>query len=266
MNKNHTIYCLLLLIVLAGCATKEKKISLKKYYPSGKLLSYGWYTNDSIAIDTIYEFYENGKPSAISVYDSTGTGRLNGVSTLFNKNGNLYQRTNYIKGLAQGFSYEYNEFGKLSTKQFYLDDHPIGDNYGYDKNGILHHYAFYWIDTTYVSYIEYDTLGGIKEGLNTRPVLFNYFTNIHNDTLKNRIQKKCEIHLIPSNPPRCRTKVNIDFISINGFIIKSDSVVNVELYKMRYQMPDSLKLIKYHAIQYDSIIRKYYNCTFETKL
>ena len=122
-------------------------------------MSYGWYTNDSLAIDTIYKFYDNGKPAAISVYDSLGTGRLNGVSTLFYENGNPYQITNYVEGLAQGFSFEYYEFGKLSTKQFYLDDKPIGDNYGYDKNGILHHYAFYWIDTNYVSYIEYDTLG-----------------------------------------------------------------------------------------------------------
>ncbi len=267
MNRNNIIYWLLLLIFLAGCTTKEKKVFIKKYYPSGKLLSYGWYVNDrdSFAIDTIYKFYENGKQSAISIYDSRGTGRLNGVSILYYDNGNKYQVTNYTKGLAQGFSYEYNKFGKLDTKQFYLDDKPIGDNYGYDKNGNLHHYAFYWIDTNYVSYIEYDTLGNIKSGLNKRPVLFNYFTKTSNDSSKNKIQKKCYVQIIPSNPPRCRTSVHIEFISQNGFVIKKDSVVNAELYTKQYEMPDSLKLIKYYAIQYDSIINKYYNCNFETK-
>jgi len=268
MNKNNIAFYFLLLIFLIGCNTKEKKVLIKKYYPSGKLLSYGWYTNDSsnIAIDTIHKFYENGKPSEISIYDSAATGKLNGISSLFYENGNQYQIINYVKGLMQGFRYEFNQFGKLETKQFYLDDNPIGDNFGYDKNGIINHYAFYWVDTTYVSYIEYDTLGKIKSELNTRSVLFNYIAKINNDTLKNTIQKSCDIKIIPSNPPRSRTKVNIDFISKNGFIIKSDSIVNVELFSKKYQMPDTLKVIKYSAIQYDSIINKYYNCMFETKL
>jgi antitoxin component YwqK of YwqJK toxin-antitoxin module len=249
MNKNNIAFYFLLLIFLIGCNAKEKKVLLKKYYPSGKLLSYGWYTTDSsnIAIDTIHKFYENGRPSEISIYDSAATGKLNGIS-------------------MQGFRYEFNQFGKPETKQFYLDDNPIGDNFGYDKNGIINHYAFYWVDTTYVSYIEYDTLGKIKSELNTRSVLFNYIAKINNDTLKNTIKKSCDIKIIPSNPPRCRTKVNIDFISKNGFIIKSDSIVNIELFSKKYLMPDTLKVIKYRAIQYDSIINKYYNCIFETKL
>jgi hypothetical protein len=264
MNKNYIIYCLL--ILLLGCENKEKKIFIKKYYPSGKLFSYGWYTNDSVSIDTIHEFFENGSPSAISIYDSNGTGKLNGHCTLFYQNGKQYQQSQYVNGIVQGFSYEYGQNGNLNTKQFYLDDKPIGDNYGYDSNGILHHYAFYWIDTAYVSYIEYDISGRIKDNLNKRPVLFNYFTKIKNDTIKSQLLKNCELQIILSNPPRCRTTVRIDFISKNGFIIRSDSVENVEIYSKKYLMPDSLKKIKYTAIQYDSIIDKHYNNIGETKL
>lgn len=250
--------------LLSTCTKKEKKYFIKTYYPSGNLLSSGWYTNDSIPIDTIYKFYENGKLFSISIYDTSGTGKLNGTSILFYENGSPFQKSTYSKGKLQGFLFEYNKSGVLHVKQFYVDDKPIGDNYNYDNNGNLSHYAFYWTDTAFLNYIEYDSIGMIKNEFDSRPVLFNYITVIKNDTADNKINKICHIKIVPSNPPHCLTKVNIDFISVNGKILKQDSISNVELYDKQLFLPDSLRLIKYYGIQYDSITKKYYNGRIET--
>lgn len=263
MNKKNIGYLLLILFLIAGCINKSKKIFLKEYYPSGKLLSSGWYINDSIPIDTIFKFYENGKISSIAIYDSLGN--LNGPFISYFENGNKSQINTYTHGQVQGFSYLFNKSGKVDSKIFSLDGKQIGDYYGYDTNGFLRNYAFYWNDTTYFDYIEYDSIKE-KKGLNNHSILFNNITTIRIDTIKGHIQKDCKIQLLISNPPKCRTGVNIEFISDKGFLIRKDSISNSSLYLVHIVLPDSLKLIKFSAIQYDSISNKFYNYKVVTKL
>lgn len=264
MRKNYIVYFLLILIFIAGCVSKHKRKFLKAYYPSGKLMHSGWYINDSIPVDTILKYYENGKLSSVAIYDSSG--KLNGSVISYFENGNKEQINNYIHGQLQGFSYVFNKSGSLDSKIFSLNGKQIGDYYGYDKNGNLNNYAFYWDDTTYVNYIEYDSIGKIKPEQNSRPILFNNITKIRDSTSENKMQKNCKIQLVISNPPNCRTKVNIDFISNKGLLIKSDSVVNAPYYFSHIVLPDSLKLIKFSAIQYDSTIKKYFNYNVVTRL
>lgn len=255
---------LIIIFFINSCVSKSKKKLQKAYYPSGKLMRSGWYINDSIPVDTIFKYYENGKLSSIAIYDTAG--KLDGPLISYFKNGKKEQINTYIHGNLQGFSYIFNQSGNLDSKIFSLNGKQIGDYYGYDTNGILHNYAFYWDDTTYVNYIEYDSLGRIKEKLNNRPVLFNNTTTVRNNIVGNRTQKDCKIQLIISNPPNCRTRVNIDFISNNGVPIRNDSTVNVPFYLNHIVLPDSLKSIKFTAIQFDSSINKYYNYSVVTKL
>jgi len=262
MKNTTRIYFVLFFI--SGCITKEQKHFIKHYYPSGKISSYGWYTKDSIPLDTIWKFYENGKLSAKDVYDSKGTGKLDGTSILFFENGNKYQVSNYDKGITQGYLFEFNENGKLRTKQFYLNDKPFGDHYSYNENELVKEYAFFLDEINFVNYIEYDSIGRIKNEPKPRSLLFNYISMIKRDTSNKIIKKYCEIKLVTSNPLHSSIKINVDFISKNGFFIKRDSIYNAPFYSSSYLMPDSLKIIKYSAIQYDSIMQKYFYSKFET--
>lgn len=268
LEKKYKIVCLVVLLILSGCITKNEKIFIEKYYKDGKISSHGWYIDGKIMVpvDTLFKFFENGNLSSISVYDSIGSGLLNGISVLFYQDGNKFQVVNYVNGLAQGFYYQYDKSGHLETKQFYFDDKPIGDHIEFDEHGTPRKYAFYWIDSVYASYIEYDEKGMIKSGINDRPILFNYFTNVRTDSMKNKIQKVCKISIIPSNPPRCMTRINIYFYSKNGSCLLRDSVTNVELYQREYFLPDSLSIIEYKALQFDSIVGRYYTSIFRTEL
>lgn len=267
-KKCTLIYLAMGLILLGNCRMNDNKVFIKRYYKNGNIASYGWYVNNKakVPVDTIHKFFENGNLSSVSVYDSKGSGLLDGISTLYHQNGNKYQVGNYVKGLVQGFYYQFDESGRLETKQFYFNDKPIGDHVEYDDRGMVRKYAFYWTDSVYACYIEYNENGMIKTGVDNRPVQFNYFTNVRTDTVQNKIQKVCKIFMIPSNPPKCRTEVNIYFYSQNGVLLQSDSISNVELYQQEYRLPDSLKCIKYSALQYDSISGKYYSSTFKTEL
>lgn len=261
MIKCKQIFFLILASAIIGCVNRTSSRSSNKtykinYYSSGEVLSKGWYVNDTLPVDTIYEFYKNGNPLAISLYDSKG--ELNGISKTFFENGNVHQVNNYTNGLLQDFSYEYHERGTLDSKVFYLKGRQIGDYYGYNKNGILDRYAFYWDDTSYVCYIEYDTLGRIKDDANTRSALFSYKTLIDNNSnSENKIIKKFDIQIIASNPPKCSTKIYIDFRSLNNIIIKRDSIFNKSYSLRSYEFDDSVK-VEYRAVQYDSSINKYY--------
>lgn len=268
IEKRNIVAHFVVLLLISSCGTKSNKVLVEKYYKDGNISSRGWYigNKNKVPVDTLYQFFENENLFSISVYDSLGSGRLNGISILFYQNGNKYQVGNYVNGVAQGFYYQYDTLGILETKQFYFDDKPVGDHFEYDEDGMVQKYAFYWTDSVYASCIEYDESGMIKPEFNERPVLFNYFTNVRTDSTANKIQKVCKISIIPSNPPKCRTKVNIYFYSGDGSLLKRDSAENVELYQREYFLPDSLKMIKYTALQYDSIIGKYYNGMFKTEL
>ena len=104
-------------------------------------MSYGWYTNDSLAIDTIYKFYDNGKPEKVSrsegkkkciteYYDSgikSGEWcgfhenywywyvRYDGPYKAWNSDGELYLTGNYVNGRESGV-FTYYE-GKLPERE-----------------------------------------------------------------------------------------------------------------------------------------------------
>lgn len=267
LKRGNHAFVLVTILLFCSCGPKQNKVFIEKHYKNGNVLSKRWYLEDGmIPIDTIYKFFDNGHLSSIGVYDSLGTGRLNGISILFYQNGKKYQVGNYVNGVAQGFYCQYDTNGILQTKQFYFDDKPVGDHFEFDKNGTLRKYTFYWTDSVYANYIEYDETGRIMPESNERPVLFNYFTNVRTDTSGNKIQKICKVSIIPSNPIRCRTKIDVWFFSENGSLLKHDSAENVVLYQIKDTFPESLATIKYTAVQYDSIIRKYYHGMFKTEL
>src|ERR1700749_2560351 len=106
MIKKRLLYYIVLVATLffSSCSNNKKKYKIK-YYLSGSIKSSGWYLKDSIWVDTMYNFYENGHISSIEVRNDSGV--LNGESKFFYKNGELFQVLNYTNGIKTGFGYEF---------------------------------------------------------------------------------------------------------------------------------------------------------------
>lgn len=130
----------LFLYFAESCKTNDKKKFKNDYYVSGKLKSKGWYIQDSIAVDTLFYFYENGNVEQVEVRDDSGF--LTGKTWLYNENGQIYEVANYVKNAKYGFVYKYNN-GILDTKNLFVNNTQVGDVFGFDTNGNINYYAFF---------------------------------------------------------------------------------------------------------------------------
>ncbi len=253
MSKKRNLIVLSILCVgyFYGCVRNEGVKLIKKYYPSGELKSYGYYIHDTIPIDTINNFFENGKRSSLMVYDSSGI--LHGQTIFYFQNGNVYQIINYNRGLSNNFFYEFIENGGLKSKIFFINDLQLGDSYAYNNTGsksII--YNFYDFKGHNINFIEYDSLSGriIKD---ERQNIFIDSIHAYNDSLDKEHERSYDVQIVISNPPKCRSLVKIDYVSKNGFITRTDSIAGLPYYSKKERLSDSILTIKIFGSQYDSL-------------
>lgn len=245
MKKKYPIYFLLIVVAsLNGCFNKEKRKYKKTYYASGKLENAGWYLHDTLLVDTMYWYYENGNVSAIDIRNDSGI--LNGIGKMYYENGNLMQVANYINGFQERWVYKYTKEGFLDTRGFCLHDKAAGDIFGYDKNGNINYYGFYDFNEENRNLIEWDS---------TEKIIKDYRYVQWVDST-DRIIDTLQIRLLISNPPKCRTVVKLDYLSAKGFLIKSDIVTGVPYRFIKELVSDSLKTVKISSAQYDSATKK----------
>lgn len=215
-----------------GSLSTTKK-HVRKYYPSGALFSEGYYRNDSIPIDTLTLFLENGKESQKIFYSPNGD--LVSQTDFYYSNGKLYLICNSEKNLLHGYSFKFNDYNLLTGKVLFYKGIQMGDCFFYNEYGKVQTYAFKWIDSTIVAQIEYDSSGQVNLSKNRRSALF-YYKYITDSSLSthNRNSYSVNIDLVISNPPRCRTVVFVDFVDQFGKVFKADSIVNHPLYSKKY--------------------------------
>jgi hypothetical protein len=238
------------IVFFIGCFDKGKRSYKKKYYPSGKLKSYGYYIQDSIPVDTIFTLYEDGKISAKEVYDSIGNAV---ISVSYFESGIVSQEINYQQGLANGFLYDFFKTGFLKQKSFYVNDIQVGDTYYYSANGVIDTYGFYEWKERNINLVKYDSVTGmsIKD---MRQTIYLDSVKVARNTVDKAQNYFCDIILVISNPPKCRSTVRIDYLTKNGFAIKSDTITGQPFYfTQNTTFPDSLFAIKFTASQYDSL-------------
>ena len=253
-KRNLAVLSVLFIGYFYGCDRNKEEKLVKKYFPSGNLKSYGYYVHDTIPIDTVHNFFENGNPSSVMVYDSLGI--LHGQTIFYYQNGGVYQIINYNRGLSNNFFYEFTETGGLKSKIFFINDLQLGDSYAFNSTGsksII--YDFYDFKGRNINFIEYDSLSGriIKD---ERQAIFIDSTYAYNDSLDKEHEHSYEVQIVISNPPKCRSSVNIDYVSKNGFIARSDTVVRQSYYFKKERLPDSILTIKVFGSQYDSLKNK----------
>lgn len=236
---------------------RHKKFYEEYAYATGELMSRGWYCAGNVPVDTLYQYYKNGQLSAISVYDSNCTGRLNGITTLFHRNGKVFQTNIYTDGEINGMSYQYCYSGKLQSRSQILQDVLTGDHYEYDTlSGRLTGYTFYYGKNITIGHIEYDSNRNIIRQTGNCDALIRYRTVITNDSLKNN----CLVEMINSNPPWRRTQININLF-INDSIVIKDSLINIPYFKKIYNTALPVEAAVLSVVQYDSTNKKYHYFT-----
>jgi antitoxin component YwqK of YwqJK toxin-antitoxin module len=247
MIKKYGILFLIVYSSVIGCRQKDNTIIKKFYYPSGKLKSYGHYLNDSIAIDTVFTFFENQTILSKEAYDNTGNAI---IAISYYENGNKKEIINYKNGLADSFRYTYNEDGSLKSKFFYVDDVQVGDRYFFGRNNQFVVYNFIDWKRQGINLITYDNTNIIKD---VREKIFI-------DSLKTYIDKSNQswynLSLVIANPPYCRSTIKIDYVSYKGLSIKSDSIINEHFFWEKARLTDTLSSITIIGSQYDSVKKK----------
>lgn len=241
-----------ILIFSLSCSNDGKFKLIKKYYPNGKIKSYGYYTKDTVPVDTIYSLYENGNFASKEVYDSFGHPR--GQSIFFHKNGKVSKIVNYDKGITQGFYYEFNQLGMLKSKIFFIDDNQVGDSYYYNDTGHITAYNFYDFLGNNLNFISFDSNG--KNIKNIRQRIFIDSVLAYNGDTDKKDEHSYDIRLVISNPPKCKNSLNIQYISKKQFLIRSDSITPEPLFYRRQKLNDSTASIKINGSQYDSMTQK----------
>ena len=254
MMKNYILFFIAILF-FSGCFDKSKRNYKQKYYSSGKLKSYGYYIQDSIPVDTLFTLYEDGRISSKEIYDSTG----NAIKSLsYFENGIVSEEINYINGLANGFAYAFSETGKIEKKLFYVNDNKVGDAFFYsDYTNSIDRYGFYEWNGHNINLVKYDSLTG-KPLKDMRQTIYLDSVKIDTDTVDREHKYFCDIMLVISNPPNCRSTVRIDFLSESGNLIRSDSITGQPYYSAKKLLPESLFVIKFSGSQYDSLTQERY--------
>lgn len=251
--KKSTLF-LIAALFLCGCFEKNKRIQKNKYYPSGKLKSYGYYMHDSIPVDTLFTLYEDGKILSKQLYDSIGKAVK---SIYYFENGVASQVINFKQGLANDFIYDFYNNGFVNKKSFYVNDVQVGDAYYYKLNGVIDTYGFYEWNGRNINLIKYDSITG-KSIKDMRQTIYLDSVRIDTDTFDKEHKYFCNIILVVSNPPNCRSTVRIDFLSENGNLISSDSITGQPYYSAKKLLPKNLFAIKFSGSQYDSLTQESY--------
>ncbi|MEO6540880.1 MAG: hypothetical protein ABIN74_07830 [Ferruginibacter sp.] len=249
--KNRIPGCLIIVccLILVSCNKKEKE-ALKEFYPSGKLKRSGWVNADKMLIDTIFYYFENGKYERIEIRDDSG--RLNGISTSFRADGTIYQEIPYVNNSIEGFIYSYTENGRLASRIHRVKARQIGDAYWYDETGEIYQYGFYGFGTNHSNFIKYDKTGKIVNKI--APYIF--MDSVSSYTAANSEQKTCEVFLLLSNAPKCRTSVLINYLSKDSSIVKQDSVTGRSYFYKKEKSAQGIYNIVLLGRQYDSLTGK----------
>lgn len=247
----YIFFLLITFFTINGCKTNINKKFKKKFYSSGALKSYGWYVNDSIAIDSLYTFYDNGIISSIDIFDSIGSS-IKSIS--YYKNKNIHDIINFKNDLVNGIYYVFNDDGKLNKKVFYFNGVSVGDALFFNDSSKLYYYNFYDWKNHNLNTITYDSLD--KIGFDFRQTIFIDSLRPYNDSLDKEYERSYDLLLIISNPPKCKSVIKIDYLSKKNILMKSDSVINKPYYFKKEKLPDSLFSINILGSQYDSIKNK----------
>jgi hypothetical protein len=235
-------------LILASCSNKEKK-ALKESWPSGKLKKSGWVNKDNIPVDTMFYYFENGKYQRIEVRDESGS--LNGITTSFNEDGTIYQQIPYVNNAIEGFIASYTA-GRLTSRIHRVKARQLGDAYWYDAGGKIYQYDFYGFGDGHRNFIKYDQSGNIVNKI----APFIFMDSVSSYTPANSEEKVCEVFLLLSNAPKCRTSVVIEYLSKDSAIIKQDSITGRSYYYKKEQPAQSIYSIVFMGRQYDSLTGK----------
>jgi len=236
-------------MILLSCNKKEKQ-PLKEFYPSRKLKRSGWVNKDKLLVDTTMYYFENGNYQRIEVRDDSGS--LNGISTSFNEDGSIYQEIPYVNNSIEGFIYSYTGNGRLASKIYRVKARQIGDAYWYDETGKIYQYGFYGFGNAHSNFIKYAKTGEIVNKI--APYIF--MDSVSSYTPANSEEKTCEVFLLLSNAPKCRTSVLINYLSKDSAIIKQDSVTGRSYFYMKENSLPGIYNIVFTGRQYDSLTGK----------
>jgi len=237
--------------VVTGCLNRNNKAYKKTYYSSGNIKSEGWYL-DTLWVDTMYNFFENGDTSSIETRNDSGV--LNGTTKLFYDNGKLYQKLEYVNGNIDSFLYQYDKNGALESQTFYVDNKQAGDSYWYSDNGSINRYAFLDLIGFNRNLIKWDSAGNVVKDL--RQMVYMYTVNTYTDSLSQPRESYYKISLVASNPPRCRTVVSIEYLK-KGISVQEDSIVNEHFYSNARKFSDSVTDVIFYGVEYDSSQNKF---------
>jgi hypothetical protein len=222
---------------------------IKKFYSSGKIQSTGFYVKDTIPVDTLSYYSEDGNLYSTEIRDSLGV--LNGVAKIYYPNGQIFQLTNYINGLTQGWGYDFYDNGKLKCRSFHLNDKHAGDIYFYNEDGSYKSYGFFDFGEIGRNKIKWDSATG-NVTYDLRQVIFL-------DSIKqsDKDVNLWDINVLISNPPKSHTNVIIDYISTKNVLLESDTVNNnIPFYQAEKRFIDTLVDVKISSSEYDSLTKK----------
>jgi hypothetical protein len=192
----------------------SKKQYKKNYYASGKLKDEGWYIYDSIPVDSIFRYYENGNIRSIERRDDSGYSA--GITSFYFENGGLESLESFSNGVKQGFNTRFYRTGGISEKTFWLNDKPVGDAYFYDSTtGNIYTYKYFDFVGNTINLIKYDS-STEKITKDIRQVIY-MDSIVEVDKKEDNIKgyKRFDIMVVVSNPPKCKTNVTIEYKAKN---------------------------------------------------
>lgn len=248
-QKPSVLYCTLLCVLIACSHTEKSKKYKESFYPSGKLKSSGWYIHDSIPIDTLRYFYENGGISSLQIRDNFGF--LNGPTKYFYPNGDLKAVDNYQHDMLQGFSFQYRRSGGFESKVFYLDDRRRGDAYWYHYDGqTVRTYGFFDFNSQNRNLCKYDSLG--KRIRDQQPIVFVDSVEVSSEADHSY---KYVISILLFNSPHCSNSLTVNFLDRSQTVVRRNSISNVSHFYKKESFTTELSAIDIIASRFDSITK-----------
>jgi|GEM_PF-2855129 len=240
--------------LIFSCNNANTKVkTIKEYFPTGEIKTEYKTLNNKI-IDTIYQYYKDGKIDTKIPHDSSGA--MTGLSESYYDNGILESSINYVKGIAEGDRMNYDSLGNLLSKTYFFNDKKVGDKYIFENNKVVG-YMFFDFDEELATEIDYDNNGKITN--NDRQTIF--FDSIKVVKLPNK-SNLYKIFILQSNPPHTSNKLVANYYDRQGKLIDHDSIPTrgtpfIELQKK----VDSnyLTRIVFTYTQYDSVLKREYN-------
>ncbi len=249
----RSILTLIIAVFFIITSFSYKTIRYRKMcYIFWDLKNSGLNIKDSIPFHTIYHYFKSGKLHSTEIADDSG--HLNGTAKVYYENGEIYQISNYMNDLHEGFVYNYYRGGKMKSKFFVLNDMKRGDCYYWHKDGSNREYDFIDFHNYNRVLIQWDTTGKVIN--DKRPIMFLDTVISYNEANNKDHEFSYNTMVLVSNPPKCRTVVRINYLSRNGIIMKSDSTVSIPYYFSKDHFMDSLSTIKFFGVQYDSLTKK----------